>query len=58
MVEVAAAIDRLERRIRAAHPEMRYVFLGAEALSQPARAASAPAGPGARAAAPGPGRSA
>jgi cation diffusion facilitator family transporter len=59
MVEVAAAIDRLERRIRAAHPEMRYVFLGAEALSEPARAASAaPVGPSARAAAPGPGRSA
>ena len=38
MSEVAAAIDRVERRIRAAHPEMRYVFLGAEALSEPARA--------------------
>ena len=40
MSEVAAAIDRVERRIRAAHPEMRYVFLGAEALSEPARAGS------------------
>jgi cation diffusion facilitator family transporter len=46
MSEVAAAIDRLERRIRAAHPEMRYVFLGAEALSQAARAASASSEPG------------
>jgi cation diffusion facilitator family transporter len=37
MAEVAAAVDRVERRIRATHPEMRYVFLGAEALSQPVR---------------------
>jgi cation diffusion facilitator family transporter len=37
MSEVAAAVDRLEQRIRTAHPEMRYVFLGAEALSQSAR---------------------
>ena len=35
MSEVAAAVDRVERRIRATHPEMRYVFLGAEALSSP-----------------------
>ena len=42
MSEVAAAIDRVERRIRAAHPEMRYVFLGAEALSEPARAERLP----------------
>jgi len=33
MAEVAAAIDRLERRIRERHPEMTYVFIGAEALS-------------------------
>jgi cation diffusion facilitator family transporter len=37
MLDVAATIDRLEQRIRSAHPEMRYVFLGAEALSQTAR---------------------
>ncbi len=37
MSEVAGAVDRLERRIRSAHPEMRYVFLGAEALSRSAR---------------------
>jgi cation diffusion facilitator family transporter len=37
MSEVAAAVDRVERRIRATHPEMRYVFLGAEALSQRVR---------------------
>jgi cation diffusion facilitator family transporter len=37
MADVAATIDRLERRIRASHPEMRYVFLGAEAASVPAR---------------------
>ena len=33
MSEVAATIDRFERAIRASHPEMRYVFLGVEALS-------------------------
>jgi len=41
MSEVAEAVDRLERRIQAAHPEMRYVFLGAEALSRSSRAAGA-----------------
>lgn len=39
MADVAAAIDRLERRIREAHPEMRYVFLNAEALRRPPAAA-------------------
>ncbi len=46
MSEVAAAIDRVERRIRAAHPEMRHVFLGAEALSEPARAGPSFRSPG------------
>ena len=39
-VSTVAIIDRVERRIRAAHPAMRYVFLGAEALSEPARTPS------------------
>jgi len=37
MSDVAVTVDRVERRIRASRPEMRYVFLGAEALSRPAR---------------------
>jgi hypothetical protein len=44
MSEVAAAIDRVERRIQAAHPEVRYIFLGAEALSRSTRTGSAPSG--------------
>ena len=37
MAEVAQAIDRIERAIRERHPEMTYVFLGAEALRGQAR---------------------
>ena len=44
MSEVAAATDRVERRIQAAHPEVRYIFLGAEALFRSTRPASTPPG--------------
>lgn len=34
---VASAIDRLDRRIRSLHPEVRYIFLEAQSLAAPAR---------------------
>jgi divalent metal cation (Fe/Co/Zn/Cd) transporter len=41
--KVAAAIDRVERNIREAHPEVRFVFIEAESLTE--RRAADPASP-------------
>lgn len=35
--DIAAAVDRLERRIKGAHPRIRYLFMEAAALTAPAR---------------------
>jgi cation diffusion facilitator family transporter len=44
MVDVAQAIDRLERTIRQRRPEMTYVFLNADAISESVRAERAVSG--------------
>src|SRR5262249_40834216 len=40
MAEVGQAIDRIERRIRERHPEMKYIFLSADAFSTAASTAA------------------
>jgi hypothetical protein len=45
MVDVARAIDRLERAIREQYPEMKYVFLNADAISVGVRDEHAVAAP-------------
>ena len=40
---VAAAVDRLERSIKQAHPRIRYLFMETAALTAPARATRRPA---------------
>ena len=41
--EVAAAIDRVEKNIRAEHPEVRFIFIEAESLTGRRSVADAPA---------------
>jgi divalent metal cation (Fe/Co/Zn/Cd) transporter len=40
--EVAQAIDRVERRIRDEHPEVRFIFIEAESLTGRRAAGEAP----------------